>query len=126
MGILAVALFIALVARFVVGAWKAQGRLSGRDRWALIASFAVAATTFVIAPLLINWVVVPTAIWFIAVTLLAGGVAGLVLRWPELIWFTGTCPIWRAMRIGATQVSCALLIGVALRLRDAVTETAGL
>jgi hypothetical protein len=109
MDILAVALFIALVARFLVGAWKAQGRLSAHDRWALVTSFAVAATTFVIAPLLINWVVVPTAIWLIAVALLAGGVVGLVLRWPELIWFTGTRPIWRAMGVGATLVSCALM-----------------
>jgi hypothetical protein len=114
MDILAVALFYALVARFMIRAWKAQGRLSGRDRWALIASFVVAATTFVIAPLLINWVLVPTAIWLIAVGLLAGGVAGAALRWPELAWFSGTHPIRRAIGVGATLVSCALIVGVAV------------
>jgi hypothetical protein len=114
MDILALALFFGLVVRFVIRAWKAHGRLSGRDRWALISSFAVAATTFVVAPLLINWVIVPTLIWLIAVALLASGVVGAVLRWPELAWFSGARPTWRAIRIGATLVSCALVIGVAV------------
>lgn len=114
MDILTVALFIALVARFVVGAWKAQGRLSAGDRWALVTSFTVATTTLVIAPLLINWVIVPPLLWLIAVALLAGGVAGTVLRWPKLAWFTDTHPLRRAIGVGATLVSCALLIGVAL------------
>ena len=114
MDILALALFFALGARFVIRAWKAQGFLSGRDRWSLITSFAVASTTFIVAPLLINWVMVPTAIWPVAVTLLSVGVAGAVLRWPELAWFSGARPTWRAIRIGATLVSCALVIGVAV------------
>ena len=111
---IALALFFGLVARFVIRAWKGHGRLSGRDRWALITSFAVALTTFVIAPLLINWVIVPTVIWLIAVALLAGGVVGAVLRWPELAWFSDTHPIRRAIGVGATLVSCALIIGVAV------------
>ena len=114
MDILAVGLFLGLVARFVIGAWKAGGRLSARDRWALITSFAVALTTFVIAPLLISWVMMPRAIWLIAVAMLAGGVVGAVLRWPELAWFAGRRPIRRAIGIGATLVSCALIIGVAV------------
>ena len=111
---IAVALFIGLVARFVTRAWKAHGRLSGRDRWALITSFAVALTTCVIASLVINWVLMPTVIWLIAVALLAGGVVGVVLRWPELAWFTGTHPIRRAIGVGATLLSCMLIIGVAM------------
>jgi hypothetical protein len=114
MDIVAVALFFALVTAFVIRAWKAHGRLSGRDRWALITSFAVAATTFVIAALLINWVMVPTTIWFIAVGLLSGGLVGAVLRWPELTWSSGTRPIRRAIGIGVTLVSCALIITVAV------------
>ena len=114
MDIIAVALFFALVTAFVIRAWKAHGRLSGRDRWALITSFAVAATTFVVAPLLINWVMVPTLIWLVAVALLAGGVAGTALRWPELAWFSRTHPIPRAIGVGAALLSCALIITVAL------------
>jgi hypothetical protein len=114
MDILAVALFLALVARFVIRAWKAHSRLSGCDRWALITSLAIAATTFVVAPLLINWVMVPTVIWFTAVALLAGGVIGAVLRWPEFVWLSSTHPTRRAIRIGATLVICALVIGVAV------------
>ena len=112
MDILAVALFFGLVATFVVRAWKAQGRLSARDRWALITGFAVVTTTFVTAPLLINWVVVPTAVWLIAVAAFAGGVVGAVLRWPELGWFAGTHPIRRAISVGTTLAICALIIGV--------------
>ena len=111
---IAVGLFLGLVARFVIRAWKADGRLSGRDRWALITSFAVAITTFVAAPLVINWVMVPTVTWLIAVALLAGGVAGAVLRWPELAWFAGRRPIRRGIGIGTALLSCALIIGVAV------------
>jgi hypothetical protein len=80
----------------------------------VITSFAVALTTFVIAPLVITWVMVPTAIWLIAIALLSGGVVGAVLRWPELAWFSGTHPVWRAIGVGAMLVSCALIIGVTL------------
>jgi cell division septal protein FtsQ len=109
MDILAVGLVLGLVARFMIQAWKAQGRLSARDRL-VISSFAVALTTFVITLLVINWVMVPTAIWLIAVAMLAGGVVGAVLRWPELAWF----PIRRVIGVGATLVSCALIIGIAV------------
>ncbi len=114
MDILAVALFFGLVALFVTRAWKAHGRLSARDRWALITSFAVAITMFVLAPLLINWVMVPTAIWLVAVALLTGGVVGAALRWPELAWYSGTHPVRRALGVGATLLSCALIVGVAV------------
>ena len=111
---LALILFFALVARFVMRAWKAHGRLSARDRWALITSFVVAITAFVLAPLLINWVIVPTSVWFLAVALLMGGVVGAVRRWPALAWRSGTHPLRRAIRIVATLMICALFIGVVM------------
>ena len=115
---IAVALFFGLVARFMVHAgapWaKADGRLSARDRWAVSTSFAVALTMFVVAQLVINWVLVPSTIWLIVVALLAAGVVGAVLRWPELAWLSGTHPVRRAMSVGATLLSCALIIGVAV------------
>ncbi len=114
MDILALGLFCGFVSLFVIRAWKPRGRLSARDRWALITSFAVASTMFVVAPLVINWVIMPTAIWLIAIALFAGGVVGAALRWPELAWFTGRRPFRRAIGIGATLVSCALIIGVAV------------
>ncbi len=106
-------LFLALVVAFVVRAWKARGKLSARDRWALITSFVTAVTGFAIASLLVNWVVVPVAIWLVAVGLLAGGVVGAVLRWPELAWFAGTKPIGRTIAVIANLFICALIIGVA-------------
>jgi hypothetical protein len=74
----------------------------------------MASTTFVVMPLLINWVLVPIVVWLVAVALLAGGVAGAALRWPELAWLTGTHPIRRAIGVGAALLSCALIITVAL------------
>ncbi len=106
-------LFLALVVAFVVRAWKARGKLSARDRWALISSFVTAVTGFAIASLLVNWVVVPVAIWLVAVGLLTGGVVGAVLRWPELAWFAGTKPIGRTIAVIANLFICALIIGVA-------------
>lgn len=112
MDLIAVALFFALVARFVIRAWKAAGWLAGRDRWAVLTSFAVVSTMFVVAPLVINWVVVPTILWLIAVVVLSGGVVGAVLRWPELAWFCGIQPVWRTIGVGATLLSCLLIVGL--------------
>lgn len=112
MDTLAIALFLGVVALFVLRAWRTDGRLAARDRWGLITSFAVASTTFVIAPLLINWVMAPATIWFMAVALLAGGVVGAVLRWSELAWFADPHPTRRAIGVAATLVGCALIIGV--------------
>lgn len=109
-----VTLFVALVGRFTIGAWKAQGRLSGHDRCALITSFAVAGATFVSAPLLINWVVVPSGVWLIAVGLLSVGVVGAVLRWPELAWVTSMRPLRRALGTSVTLLSCALMVALAV------------
>ncbi|MDQ3811484.1 MAG: hypothetical protein M3336_14465 [Chloroflexota bacterium] len=55
MDLLAVVLLFGLVARFVIQAWKAHGRLSARARWALVTSFAMAITSLAVAPLLINF-----------------------------------------------------------------------
>ena len=114
MDTLALVLLFALVALFVVRAWKARGRLSGRDRWGLITSFVAAVTTFTIARLLVNWVSAPPALWFVAVAALTAGVVGAALRWPTLPWFDSRHPIWRAMGTGATLITCAVIIGLAV------------
>jgi hypothetical protein len=99
---------------FAVRAWGAHGRLSARDRWGLVTGFAAAATACVAAPRLIDWVVVPTGLWLAAVALLAAGVAGAALRWPELAWCAGARPVRRAVGVGATLVGCALVVGLAV------------
>jgi hypothetical protein len=80
----------------------------------LVTSFAAAVAAFVAAPLLVNWVVVPTGLWLVAVALLAGGVAGAALRWTQLTWSTSAHPLRRAVGVGTTLLSCALIVGVAL------------
>jgi hypothetical protein len=111
---LALVLFFGLVALFALRAWKAEGRLAGRDRWALVTGFAVAVAAFAAASLLVNWVVVPTALWPAAVALLAGGVVGAALRWPELAWSAGMHRVRRPVGVGATLLSCAVVVGVAV------------
>ncbi len=58
---------------------EGTGQAVRPGHWALIASFAVALTTFVVALLVINWVLAPTVIWLIAVALLSGGVVGVAV-----------------------------------------------
>ncbi len=114
MTILVSIIFLVLIAAFVVRVWSGPGRLAARDRWALITGFVTAVTAFAIVTLPLDVLVVPMAIWLIGVGLLAGGVIGAVLRWPELSWYAGTNPRWRAISVIAMFCSCALLIGVAV------------
>jgi len=112
--IVVVAIFFWLVISFTVTAWKAVGKFSSRDRWALITGFFTAVSAFAIASLLINWLVVPAALWLLAVGLLAGGVVGAVVRWPTLPWFAeGVNPRKRAFNVAADLIISVLLIGVA-------------
>jgi hypothetical protein len=73
----------------------------------------MASTAFIVAPLSINWVRVPPALWLSAVALLAGGVAGAARRGPELAWFAGTHPVRRAVGAGATLAGGTLILGAA-------------
>ncbi len=114
MHILIIIIFLALVAAFVVRAWTAQNRLGAHDRWALITGFVTAVTAFAIVTLPLEVLVVPETVWFVGVGLLAGGVIGAVLRWPDLSWYVGTKPRWRAIRVIATICVGVLLIGVAV------------
>jgi hypothetical protein len=121
MDFLVFVVFFALVAAFVIRAWKARGKLCGRDRWALITGFITAITGFAIAALLINWTVIPVGIWLVAIGLLASGVVGAVLRWPELHWFAeGAKPTRRIKGAIANLCICALIIGVAYPLGQAL------
>jgi hypothetical protein len=114
MDAVALSLFFGAVALFATRAWRPRGRISARDRWSLVTGLAVEVTAFVAAPALINWVVVPAALWLVAVALLAGGVVGAALRWPDLAWSVGTRPVRRAVGVGATLVGCALIVGLVL------------
>ena len=114
MDVLALVLFFGPVALFALRAWKPNGRFSARDRSGLVASVAVAAAAFAAAPLLINWVRVPAAVWLVAVALLAGGVAGAALRWPELPWLPGTRRVRGAVGAGATLAISGVIAMVAV------------
>ena len=69
--------------------------LVARDRWGLITGFVIAVTAFAIVSLPLEEVVVPHGVWLVGVGLLAGGVFGAVLRWPDLAWYRGTKPLRR-------------------------------
>jgi hypothetical protein len=108
------AILFAPVAVFLIRAWQGQGMLGARDRWALVTGFGAAFAAFAVASLLIDWTVVPVIIWLVAVGMLAGGVAGATLRWPQLPWFGGTKPIRRTISVSAMLVGCGLLIAAAV------------
>ena len=118
MTFLVIPIFLTIIGAFVMracAAWvNAQSRLVARDRWSLLTGFVTAITAFAIVSLPLEEVVVPGAIWFVGVGLLAGGVVGAVLRWLDLTWYGGTKPRRRAIGVVSTLCVCALIIGVAV------------
>ena len=118
MTLLVITMFLTLVGAFVLQACaplaKVQGWLVARDRWALLTGFVTAVTAFAIVSLPLEEVVVPGTIWFVGVGLLAGGVVGAVLRWPDLTWYAGTKPRRRAIGVVSTLCVYALIIRVAV------------
>lgn len=112
--IVMVAIFLWLVVSFPLRAWRRGSKIASLDRWTLITSFFTAVSAFAIASLLINWLVVPAAIWLLAVGLLAGGVVGTVVRWPTLPWFAeGANTRKHYFNIAADLLISLLLIVVA-------------
>ncbi len=109
-----IVIFLALVAAFAVRACTGRGRLAARDRWALITGFVTALTACAIVTLPLRELIVPAVVWFVGVGLLTGGVFGTALRWPDLPWYAGAYPLWRAIRVVATLGIGLLLIGVAV------------
>ena len=118
MTILPISIFLMMVAYFVIRAcisWVSnQSALAARDRWELITGFVIAVTAFAIVSLPLAEVVVPGVIWFVGIGLLASGVGGAALRWPDLAWYAGTKPFWRATGVIAALCICGLIIGVAI------------
>ncbi|HEY8600698.1 MAG TPA: hypothetical protein VIL85_19835 [Thermomicrobiales bacterium] len=111
--IVMVAIFLWLVVSFPLRAWRSGGKNASLDRWALITSFFTAVSAFALASLLVNWVIVPAAVWLLAVGLLAGGVVVTVMRWPDLPWFAeGVNQRKRAFHVAADLIISVLLIGV--------------
>jgi hypothetical protein len=107
-------IFCWLVVSFTLRACKAEGKYADHDRWALITSFFTAVSAFALASLLVNWLLIPGALWVVAVTLLAGGVVGAVMRWPTLPWFAeGVNTRRRSFNVVADLLISLLLIGVA-------------
>jgi len=118
MTLLTILIFLILVGAFLIRAgvpWATtQRRWVAHDRWGLITGFVTAVTAFAIVSLPLDEVVIPEAIWLVGVGLLAGGVFGAVLRWPDLSWYVGPKPFRRAIQVTATLGMGALLIGVAV------------
>jgi hypothetical protein len=117
-----ITIFLILVGSFVVrvGArvpsrhTNMPGSLVARDRWGLITGCVIAVTAFAIVSLPLAQVVVPGVIWVVGIGLLASGVFGAVLRWPDLAWYAGTNSLRRMIGGIATLCICLLIIGVAV------------
>ncbi len=118
MTILPSSIFLMMVASFVIRAcipwvFNQSGR-AARDRWGLITGFGIAITAFAIVSLPLDQVVIPQGIWFVGIGLLAGGVFGAALRWPDLAWYAGKNPLQRMIGVIATLCICLFIIGVAV------------
>ena len=104
-----------LIGAFVVGVWLTSGSLAARDRWALIVRFAAAVAGMAMAWLNANWVVIPAAVWFVAVALVSVSVVRAALRWPDLRWFEKpTQTKQHALGALTTLVMCTLITGAAI------------
>jgi hypothetical protein len=101
-----------LISAFSINAWRRHGPATDRDRSHLLARFAAALTGLAMAWVTVNWVTTPIVAWLLGVALLAGGVFGMVLRWPSLPWFAPTSSPRRAVGLATTVGMCTLLIAV--------------
>lgn len=117
MTILVILLFLSTVSTFMIRACiptaLAPSRLVAQDRWGLITGFALAVTAFAIVSLPLEALVVPDEIWLVGVALLAVGVFGAMLRWPDLTWYRGRHPRSRAIGVTVTVCFCALVLTLA-------------
>lgn len=107
-------IFLALLAHFALGAWKGGGAFAITDRWAVLTRFASAVASCAIATLIVNWTVMPGAVWLVGIVLLALGIAGVALRWSDLPWLADGSRPSRIVGIAADLLISALFIGAAL------------
>lgn len=93
--LLVLAVLLGTTAHFALGAWRARGIGSSRDRWSLFGGVATACTALVLGALLVDWAAVPGVVWLVAVGLVAVGVGGAAWRWATLPWSAANAR-WRA------------------------------
>ena len=82
---------VGLLALFVTGAfalsvWSDKEAWRTRSRVDLLIAALNSAVVLVVLHQLLPWSSVPVVLWLLPVLLVAGGVAGAVLRWPALPW----------------------------------------
>jgi len=102
---------LALSAAFVVSAF-ARGRLRARSGVALVGRFADVVVFLLLARLLQSWSVLTPWAWLVPVGLVAAGVAGAILRWPELSIWRPDRPRWRAIVALVLRAAIVVLVTV--------------
>ncbi|CAH0193705.1 hypothetical protein SRABI76_01838 [Microbacterium oxydans] len=108
---LAIAL-VAFSALYAVRAWGIR-RFRIADRIAAIAESVGLLALFTVLHFATGWAGVPIALWFAAVALAAGGVAGLVLRFDGLPWIrTRRRFVVRVIRLALGGLVSAIVFGL--------------
>ena len=97
-----------LIIAFVVGVWMTSGPVASRDRWTLIVGFAAAVAGLAMAWLNLDWVITPSAAWFVASPIAAK------LRWSAVPTLPTTAgPVLTPTRKRGQSGCCAVSVALA-------------
>jgi hypothetical protein len=107
-------LAVVTTASFVLSAWSEKEARRARSRVDLLTAALNSAVVLVLLHQLLPWSSVPVALWLVPVLLVAGGVAGAVLRWPGLPWLRPDRARWRVVSSAAVEVVVAIAVVVVL------------
>jgi len=66
--------------------WRASGRFRFADRWDVLSRTLNITAMTVLILVVVQWIHLPAALWYLLVVLVAAALSGAVLRWPELPW----------------------------------------
>ncbi|WP_370618038.1 hypothetical protein [Mumia sp. Pv 4-285] len=109
---------LVLLAAGAYTAWRRPPNKPGADRLALLSATAQGIALLAVARSLVPWSELPAVVaygaWGTCVALLAAGVAGVVVRWPELRILPDQHPrrsaVGSGLGIGVSVVAVALLV----------------
>ncbi|MFD3683211.1 hypothetical protein ACFWTE_00115 [Nocardiopsis sp. NPDC058631] len=69
--------------------WRGSGRLRFADRWDAVSRTLGTAAMAVLLLVVVQWIHLPVALWYLVVVLVAAALSGAVRRWPQLPWRGG-------------------------------------
>jgi hypothetical protein len=113
------AVVVGVLTLFVTGAfalsvWSDEEARRARSRVDLLIAALNSVVVLVVLHQLLPWSSVPVVLWLLPVLLVAGGVAGAVLRWLGLPWRRPDRPRWRIVLNVVLELVVAAAVVVVL------------